>query len=651
MFKVKKQHLPYILLAGFGLIMFFMGIMNHYMFRTVTYDYGNYNFAFWDYSHFQISKIPTFRGNFLQDHFSLTLMYFIPVYWLLNWLTGTYTLILIQNALVIISAWYTFKLIKLKTENRWLISGVIVYYFLLLGRHTSFSADVNLAIISACFIPVFIYYFEIRKYTVAMVILVLSLLSRENIPLWFISIFMVLIIQHRKEKKAIWYSFAGILISVIYFILLFKVIIPAIESPDHDYALFNYSALGETPGEALSYILKHPFESIKLFFVNHSGNPAYKYVKAEFYLVYLISGGFILLFRPKYIIWFIPIIAQKVLNDDYIRWGIATYYSVEVVTLLPLSVFWALASIKPKKLQIALTIVTCAATLGILIHKMDRTNVTVPWTLNTSKVKVFDDSFYRPPFNIRKVNKLLNQIPKDARVSASNVLLPHIAQRQYIYFFPTVKDAEYIVFSVYDDNYLFSHTQNEEARIKYLNDPKWEVMKKEFPVILLKRKEENDIANVSSESFWNHSKTITCDFESFDDEKKHILLSNNAKADTLANMDEEVARNGKRSIRLTQKNPYSHSISLPDIDSIAYLQIQVWVKDTEGKAFVVVSGDNELYECTNESKDAESSGWKKLSLNLWIPQNPIPQNTRIYFWNAGSEPAWFDDLLITKNYK
>ncbi len=381
--RIKKTHIPYFILFLFGVLILFMGITNHYFFRCFVFDYGNYNFAFWDYSHFRLSSMPTYPGNFLQDHYSFLLMYFVPVYWLLNWLTGTYTLIIIQNALILIAAWYTYKLIKLKTENFWLSAGVLVYYFVLLGRYSTFASDVNLAVMSACFIPVFLYYFELRKFFISLVILILSLLSRENIPIWFIFIFIVLIIQHRNEKKAVIFSLLGLAFSMLYFIILFKILIPAVESDEKQFTLFNYAALGAGPGEALSFVLHNPIETVKMFYMNHLEKPEYDGIKTEFYLVYLISGGMVLLLRPQYLIWFIPIVAQKVLNDAPIRWGILTYYSIEVVTLLPLSVFLAIASLKSRKLQTGLTIAVCVAALSMTIHKMNRANRVVPEFLQT----------------------------------------------------------------------------------------------------------------------------------------------------------------------------------------------------------------------------------------------------------------------------
>lgn len=646
--RLQKEFIPFIILAFFGLLIFFIGIFNHYLFKTFTYDYANYNFAFWDYSHFKLSPLPTFRGNFLQDHFSFTLMYFVPVYWLLNWLTGSYTLIIIQNSLIIAAAWYSYNLIKLKTDNIWLTSGVILYFFLLFGRYSAFGTDVNLAIMSACFVPAFLYYFEIRKYPVAFVILVLSLFSRENMPIWFIFIFISLILLHWKEKKAVIYSLAGILISVIYFVLLFKVFIPDIETPGVKYALFNYSALGPGPGEALKFSLTHPFETIRLFFVNHLNNPEYNKVKLEFYITYLISGGFVLLYRPKYIIWFIPIVAQKVLNDDFFRWGLSTYYSVEVVTLLPLSVFLILSSFKTKQLQNIFAGLVCAGSLVMTIHKMDSSNHQVSWTFYKAKIKFYDKSFYEAPFDVRKVNRLLKQILENARVSSSNVITPHIAQRQFIYFFPVVNDAEYIVFSMSDNNYLMSVEENDKHRNNYLNSPEWQIIGKEYPVFMLKKKTKADSLNQVIYNAYGQTDTLTCSFEIVDKDKKHVLFSNQLKADTISQINTDYFRSGNSSLHLTPEDPYSHGIMLSDIKNIDQLEISAWYRGPDNSAFIVIDNKENLYQKSDFTETIDENGWRKVKLTCSFKTNQKLPSTIIYFWNAGTTPVYFDDMQIIK---
>ena len=638
------------MLIGFGILLFTMGILNHYFYRTYTYDYGNYNFAFWDYAHFRISPIPTFRGNFLQDHFSFTLMYFVPVYWLFNWLTQTYTLILIQYSLVLVAAWYSYEIIKLKSDNFWLGVGVLVYSFVLLGRYTTFTCDVNLAVMSACFIPVFIYYFETKKYLIALAILLLSLFSRENIPIWFVFIFVVLIIQHRKDKKVVLYSLIGIAISIVYFILLFKVFIPSIETPGVKFTLFNYSALGATPGEALSFIFQNPFESIRMFFINHSNDPANDGIKAEFYWVYLISGGFVLLLRPQYLIWFIPIVAQKVLNDNPVRWGIASYYAIEIVTLLPLSVFLVISSLKSKSLQTGLTIAVCIATLSVTIHKLDVNNNQIPDYLTPAKVKIYDKRFFETPYDIKRVNQLLKQIPPKAKVSASNYLLPHLAQRQFIYFFPDVRDAEYIAFSVFDNNYLLSHEINEQHRNNYLSDPNWEIAGREFPVFLLKLKETSDTGEIKADQRRSHSDTLFCNYEKIDSLKGTILFENNQKADTIIYLTSEKSHSGSHSLKLTGERPFNTSIKMKDIERVAYLQISAWCFCEEKNANIVASSGKVFYTGSNTYAEEEPSGWKKIVLNFWVPQELDPNDFSVYLWNAGSQPVYFDDLQIIKKY-
>jgi len=88
------------------------------------------------------------------------------------------------------------------------------------------------------------------------------------------------------------------------------------------------------------------------------------------------------------------------------------------------------------------------------IYKLNPNNVEIPWTLNPTKEKIYKKEFFQSPFNVRKVNQIIKKIPEDAKVSASDHLFSHLAQRQSIYLFPTVNDAEYIIFSVFDNYFM-----------------------------------------------------------------------------------------------------------------------------------------------------------------------------------------------------
>ncbi|NVO19681.1 MAG: DUF2079 domain-containing protein [Bacteroidetes bacterium] len=635
--RITPKHIPYFILILFGALLMTMSIMNHYYFRTFAFDYGNYNFAFWDYSHFRISHLPTATGTFLQDHYSYTLMYFVPVYWLMNWLTGTYTLVIIQNMLILIAGWYSYKLIMHKSNDHWLGIGGLLLYFLLLGRYTSFACDCNIAILSACFIPIFLYYFEVRRYVPATILFILSLFSRENIPIWFIFIFIYLIIEHRKERRVIYLSIAGIIISLAYFILLFKVLIPAVETPEKKFLLFNYAALGANPSEALMFIIRHPINTFMLLFTNHLPNPAYDGVKSEFYWVYLISGGILLILRPKYLIWFIPLVAQKELNDSPIRWGIASYYCIEIVTLLPLAVYLVLSDIKEKYLRYSLAVAVVIAALFVTLNKLEVANQKLKYASFPEKEQIYNRNFFKSPYNVKGLYHLLSLVPADAKVSASDFILPHLAQRQFIYFFPVVNDADYILISSVHNNYLFSSEANEQFRDQYLNSRAYEVVGEEYPVTLLKKKPLNAIQD----------SIVGCDAESLDRKGKYVVFSTGEISEAIKFRTDKMAHQGRYSLRFTKDNPYGASYHLFDFANYSKVEASVWAYSKKDDCQIVASAGKEFYVSSNAVTERTNDGWKKLKLEFKIPEIKGSDLT-LYLWNCGQDTAYFDDFVVHK---
>ncbi len=480
------------LLLFFSLLYTVITGCNHYFFRTNAFDYGAYNYAFWDFAHGHVSPSPVYalvnNINFLQDHFSLTLPLLTPFYWLLNWLTGTYTLLLIQNILTIWSGWAVYRLVKLKTGDAWLGLAALFSYFVMHSRYSQFSADCNLGIMCAALMPLFLWFFESGRHRLALGVFVFALLSRENMPVWFIFIFSVLLLWHWKEKQLVKYCTWYMVVSLVYFILLFKVIIPAFERPGHPYTLFNYSALGANPLSAGMHMLRHPIDSFLLLFQNPTGNPSYDGVKQEYYLVYLISGGFMLFFRPTYFIWFLPLLAQKMWNDLPVRWSIEGYYAIETATLLPLAALLILGELKLPKIRYGIAIMLCILPLGMTYYKLDARNRKMGWS-GTLKENIADPNFFHGPLQTRKIYEALHQIPPDAPVSASEHLLPHLAQRKGIYFFPDTGDAVYIAFFTNRDNYMLTPAQYQDWAGKYLHDPDWKQVTALPGFVLLKRKD------------------------------------------------------------------------------------------------------------------------------------------------------------------
>jgi uncharacterized membrane protein len=416
-------------------------------------------------------------------------MLFVPFYWLFGWLTGTYTLLIIQVFLIIYGGWGVYKLILYKTHNKLYSILALLQYFIILGRWMSFTSDCNFAIMASSMIPVLIYYFETKRFIPAFLVLFFILTTREDMPLWTAFIGLFLLLSHFKDKQFCIMSITFTTVSILYFILLFSLIIPLIETPYKKFDLFNYSALGNKPAEALYFIIKHPFETIKLLFINQSKNPSFNDLKPEFYIYYLSFGGFLLIFRPKFLLLYIPILAKKMLNDEPIRWSIELYYSIEFVSILPITTFLIIYDLKNNLFKNILIGFVCFSSVVFTIYGLYAPNRRLNYW-GDNKYAFYKSGFYRGEFNVKKVHNYLKLIPNDAKVSATGIIIPHLAFRQKIFMFPQVEDSEYIVlFQNKKHTYPLKEEQFETEINKYKNNNiEWNILVCDYPLLILKKK-------------------------------------------------------------------------------------------------------------------------------------------------------------------
>lgn len=473
-----------------GLFHLLITLLDHYHFKTFTYDYGVYNFAFYHFAHGQNPPVPMYKVfvpypiHFLQDHFSLTLIFLSPLYWLTANVFGSYLLLVIQWAFVLFGGWCSFKLIYHKFQNSTFALLAFIYYFVLYGRYSMYQSDCNLAIIGAAMLPVFFYYFETKHKWGTLLSFVFLILNREDLPLCLFFICLYLMLVYRKEigrlKLAAWLA----AISLLAFILIMQVLIPALEDENKKFGLFEYSALGSTPGTALKFIFLHPLKTLSYLFVNHSDNPQYDKEKISFYVLYGLSGGLLLIFRPAYFICLIPILAKKMFNDNPVRWGYEMYYSIEVASLLPIFVFSILGDLKWPRLRVILASMLCVSTLLITTYAI---RISFNNGLGNYKYNVFSSDFYKVPPGVLETHGLLKMIPDKAAVCASGDLIPHLAQRDKIYYYPSVNDADYLCVNTGSNTYPVSREEFDNRLNELLRSPDWQLIAVSGKVMLLKK--------------------------------------------------------------------------------------------------------------------------------------------------------------------
>jgi len=462
-------------------------VVNHYFFRSYAMDYGFYNQAMWDFAHFRTNAntvIEPILSNFFQIHTGFTLVWLVPVYWILEPVFGSYTLLIIQNLFIILGGYATYLLIKRKTGNFIIALLAFIHFNLIWGHYSALAADYIDTTVASSMVPAFLLFFDRKKYIPASLTFLFVITCKENMPIWFIFISLMLLIVYR-EKQMRFAALGFGIFSILYLIFLFKVLIPYYEDPALPYWGFAYSALGKNPQEALLFILSHPWKSFMLLFENHLNDPSFNGIKAEFYKVFLLSGGLLIIRRPVYILMFIPIIAQKMLNDLFIRWGILGFYSIEVVSVLTLAAFLATISIRISWIKYGLYIFLCLSTLTVTVTKMERR---VSFWYDPAKENLLSRSFYECDIPVKEIKKQIRKfVPEESPMVASQNLVPHFATRKKIHMFPYVHEAGYIVILKGSNTYPLDRKTFDAEIQKYRDDKGWKSVLEDNYLLILKK--------------------------------------------------------------------------------------------------------------------------------------------------------------------
>ncbi|MEP7265138.1 MAG: DUF2079 domain-containing protein, partial [Bacteroidota bacterium] len=251
---------------------------------------------------------------------------------------------------------------------------------------------------------------------------------------------------------------------------------------NREYLHFNYSALGDDFKEAFITIITKPKYVFDLLYENHTHNPDGDGAKSELHMMILMSGGLFLLYRPQFLIMLIPIYAQKLFNDDFVKWGINYQYSIEFSPILTLAAFTSIIYIKKYTTQLSLiiTVLTFATTISSLDHRVSN------WYMPELS-RFYSTAHYTVDFDRREVVKAIAEIPANASVSATNSLVPHMAFRDYIYQYPDGKNCDYVVLLNVDNVYPLRRGMLYKDIKKLLSSPAYQCLHKTNRLYIFKK--------------------------------------------------------------------------------------------------------------------------------------------------------------------
>ncbi len=470
--------LSFVFVSIYSLIVF----VNHYCFRTFALDLGVFTNAIYDYSRFQWNDSTVFKynpENLLSDHFDLYLIIFSP----LSYLFGQYTLLIIQIASVVVGAFGVYHYLQFKFNNKRLSILGMLNFYLFFGVFSALSFDYHSNVIAAMIAPWLFYFIARKQYLKYAMLMVLMMIAKETISLWCFFISLGLMIEYRHDKAGLKYLSVLAIVSLSYFLLTIKVIMPSLASTGI-YDHFRYSVLGSDLNTSFKHIITHPFNTIQNLFINHTDQSGLDWVKTEFYVMALVSGLYCLFFRPAFLVMLISPIFIKMFNDDPTKWSIDCHYSVEFASIITIGAFTFIGSLKKEKLKLFLPFIVCLGSLIATIKLMEK-NV---YYHDYIRLRIYDSYHYKRDYNLKEVHASFKLIPSDAIVCAQSPILSHLAYREKCYQIPYVKDAEYIIGSKSEPN---CYPISQEDFLKLLRDSlatlRWQPIVNDTNITVLKR--------------------------------------------------------------------------------------------------------------------------------------------------------------------
>ncbi|MGI4883866.1 MAG: DUF2079 domain-containing protein [Janthinobacterium lividum] len=439
------RHRPAVLLALAGAVYALVSLVNHYNFRTAALDLGLAAQVVGDWAHLHAAQTSLLLDspptNFLSVHFSLTPALAVPLYWLVG---GAWALLLVQLGAVLLGGlgvWrYARALGASGGEARWALAFFSVQW----GIFSALGFDYHDNVVGAMALPWLARWVAQGRWGPAAAGAGLVLVSKENMALWLVFVLLGLAWQHRRRRGVA----AGLGLAAVgalgYFLLVTRWAMPALDVAHRPFGqAVRYQQWGPSVPAAAANLLRHPALLWTALFQNTTPDAAYNYIKLEFWLALLCSGGLALLARPWYALMLAPVIGQKLLANDSALWGINSQYSIEFAPVLALALADALrhwpagAPARRRAWQLALA-GAAAFTFVTLYTRQSK------WYDRTT-TNFLTGRHYRSPYDRAALRAALARLPAAGALSAQSNLTPHLPAPRRLYLFPALHDAQFVV--------------------------------------------------------------------------------------------------------------------------------------------------------------------------------------------------------------
>ena len=435
----------------FNLYFIPVSFLRHDNFYTGRYDLGNMDQTVWNTKNGRIFEFTnpdnTETVSRLAFHADFILILISPFYFLWE---NPKMLLLIQSVIVSLGAIFVYLLTVFVLESKFRVQnsefrilGVSLAFSYLMNPSLQWSIlyDFHAVTFATTFLIAAFYFMYRRKYFVFIIFCILSGLTKEQvwIPVGLMGLYLAVsgikyqVLSIKKHKKETIIGILLFIFSISTFYYLVWHAIPNSSDNNEHFALSYFETNAQSPSSLIKNILTDPSETISKLTDNNRLN----YIRGI-----LEPTGYIPIFTPWIFIFPSADLFLNIFSDKPELYQIYYQYSAVITPFMYIGMIFSSIFLLKKLKFLTIGIVSSYILLAVIIsgYKFGP----LPWT-KKANIAMFESV----QSNKSYISNILQNIPPEYAVSATNNLGAHLTHRINIYNIPQgIIDADYVVFLI-----------------------------------------------------------------------------------------------------------------------------------------------------------------------------------------------------------
>jgi uncharacterized membrane protein len=446
--------------AAYAVLFIFLAVVHYSVFESARFDLGNMVQAIWNTLHGHFLETTTQSGNQrsrLGFHVDPFLVLLAPLFWI--W-SSPLLLPVVQAIAVASGALPVFWLARKHLDSP--RAGAMFAFAYLLYPATQFSAFT----VTSSFHPVAIavplvlyavWFLDEDRLVVFSVVALLAFATKEEMPLavgclgiWY---------AVRKKRWAFGFGLFALGLAVTLFDFLW--VIPHFSATGGNPFSSRYAAVGGTPSGIVRTLFTDPLS------LGHAVASAHSLLFLALLLVPFLGLCF---FEPLLLLGAVPELAITLLSSRG-SW-ISSHWTEGAVPFVVAASIFGASRFRFRSRRLASGVLLVTACVAVFFNAISF---------------LFEDLPARGSASVAAQERAVSLIPDGVPVTATNELGGHLSERRYIFMFPAVRHARWIVVNANDSTY--HHPPILKARIRaFESDPGWHVVFSSHGVVVLHKR-------------------------------------------------------------------------------------------------------------------------------------------------------------------